>query len=103
MNKFQHINENELYYGICKLNSKDKNVIYKNPHCAEFFCHLNNVLDCTKCNAFLKSKRVMTSSKKKNLNKSQILNHKQPNKNQAIVLIVIQMILIYARNIAQMD
>jgi hypothetical protein len=65
MNKFQHINENELYYGICKLNSKDKNVIYKNPHCAEFFCHLNNVLDCTKCNAFLKSKHVMTSSKKK--------------------------------------
>ena len=63
MNKFQHINENELYYGICKLNSKDKNIIYKNPHCAEFFCHLNNVLDCTKCNDFLKTKRVMTSKK----------------------------------------
>ncbi len=88
MNKFQHINENELYYGICKLNSKDKNVIYKNPHCAEFFCHLNNVLDCTKCNAFLKSKHVMTSSKKnkfkqKSNNKSKTTNPKTPDSSNS--------------------
>ena len=80
MNKFQHINENELYYGICKLNSKDKDIIYKNPHCAEFFCHLNNVLDCTKCDDFLKTKHVMTS--KKTFFKKKPNHKSSPNKDK---------------------
>ena len=80
MNKFQHINENELYYGICKLNSKDKDIIYKNPHCAEFFCHLSNVLDCTKCNEFLKTKHVMTS--KKTFFKKNSHHKSNPNKDK---------------------
>jgi hypothetical protein len=80
MNKFQHINENELYYGICKLKSNEKDIIYKNPHCAEFFCHLSNVLDCTKCNEFLKTKHVMTS--KKTFFKKKPHHKSNPNKDK---------------------
>ena len=46
-------NESSQILNICYLNEKDKIVINKNPHCAEFFCTLNNIYNCTKCKNYL--------------------------------------------------
>jgi hypothetical protein len=36
MSKFEELKE-ESYVGLCKLDNEQKNIINKNPHCAEFF------------------------------------------------------------------
>ena len=53
------VNKDEVNYniGICYLNSEEKDIIHKNPHCAEFFCKLDNVHDCSKCFNYLSKKK----------------------------------------------
>jgi hypothetical protein len=43
----------KYYIGICKMNKDEQEIIKKNPHCAEFFCTLSNVVNCTECSNFL--------------------------------------------------
>jgi hypothetical protein len=47
------INFNTYYVGLCKMNKEEKEIIKKNPHCAEFFCKISNILNCTECSNYL--------------------------------------------------
>ena len=48
-----NLQEDKYYIGVCKLNKEEKDIIEKNPHCAEFFCKLTNILNCTECANYL--------------------------------------------------
>jgi hypothetical protein len=72
MSKFEEIKDNNAYLGLCKLEPNQKDIINKNPHCAEFFCLLNNILNCTECIDYLKNKNKNIMLKNKNIkNKNQ--------------------------------
>jgi hypothetical protein len=53
MENFDEIKGNEYYIGLCKIDDKQKKIIKKNPHCAEFFCTTNNISNCTTCSNYL--------------------------------------------------
>ena len=38
-------------------------MLYDNPHCVEFFCKINNVVDCKKCYNKLKNKIKLLNEK----------------------------------------
>ena len=41
------IENNKFYLGLCKLNNEQLKLAYDNPHCVEYFCNANNLLNCT--------------------------------------------------------
>ena len=47
------LQEDNYNVGVCKLNEEEKDIIRKNPHCAEFFCKFTNILNCTECTNYL--------------------------------------------------
>ena len=62
MNEFkftQELDAEDLYVGLCKIDDSKKNIIKKNPHCAEYFCNLNNIFDCSKCSSYLKKNNIL--------------------------------------------
>ena len=63
MSKFNENDKNNFHIGICKLNFKQKKIIFNNPHCAEFFCTMNNILDCTTCLNYLNQKKIKIKNK----------------------------------------
>jgi hypothetical protein len=54
-----NIEDKDFNVGLCHLNKKQQNISYKNPHCAEFFCTINNVIECTECTNYLIKNRKM--------------------------------------------
>jgi hypothetical protein len=78
--------QNDNYYvGICKLNKEEKEIIQKNPHCAEFFCKFTNILNCTECANYLVQSKLFNMNPffKKN---EKIIAYKQiNNKNNSII------------------
>lgn len=58
MEKFNKIEENNYYIGVCKIGDNEKKIIKSNPHCAEFFCNKSNIGNCTTCS------KVLTDTKK---------------------------------------
>jgi hypothetical protein len=75
MSKFEQIIDDDMYIGLCKFDSEQKKIINNNPHCAEFFCLLNNILNCTDCLSYLKNKNILFNiNKNKNKNKIKIKN-----------------------------
>jgi len=63
MEKFDIIKD-EYYLGLCKLDDTMKDIAKKNPHCAEFFCNLSNVFNCSKCISTLTKKKKKKNKKK---------------------------------------
>ena len=47
------IEYDNYYIGLGKLDNKEKQIIKKNPHCAEFFCKYSNIINCTECANYL--------------------------------------------------
>lgn len=64
MSKFSDLKNNNFYLGLCKLDTEEKKIVYKNPHCGEFFCTLNNILNCSECLFYLKNKKKINFHKK---------------------------------------
>ena len=62
--EFTEIKPETYYLGLCKLSPEQKSLVNKNPHCAEFFCNLSNILNCTQC--IKKIKKFKTNYKFKN-------------------------------------
>ena len=53
--------ENGSYYiGLCNIDENKKEIIKKNPHCAEFFCELSNVKNCSNCSNYLVKNKLFT-------------------------------------------
>ena len=49
MSKFNKIENDRFYLGLCKLNGEKLKIAYKNPHCSEYFCNMKNIIDCSSC------------------------------------------------------
>ena len=65
MQTFDEIKANQLYVATCKMNNSEKEIARKNPHCAEFFCTLKNVMNCSSClNQLMKNKKFKLNSQK---------------------------------------
>jgi hypothetical protein len=64
MSIFNNIKNKESYLGLCKLDAEEKKIVYKNPHCGEFFCTFNNILNCSQCLQYLKNvKKINLNTK----------------------------------------
>ena len=57
MQKLEDLEEGKCYIGNCYLTNEQKKIAYKNPHCVEYFCKIDNISNCTKCYNFLKKKK----------------------------------------------
>jgi hypothetical protein len=80
MQRKDGLENGKFYLGICKLNDKEKKIIYKNPHCVEFFCNMNNIKNCTQCvNKLINEKNIKLFNPEFN-NEKYIPNNKYCNK-----------------------
>jgi hypothetical protein len=75
-----------FFVGRCNLTKDLKNISYKNPHCAEFFCNLKNSIDCTDCANFLrKIKRMRFLNREFIKEKKEDYNFCKKNCNNGLV------------------
>ena len=58
MQRLEGLEEGKCYIGNCYLTDDQKKIAYKNPHCVEYFCKIDNISNCTKCYNFLKKKKI---------------------------------------------
>jgi hypothetical protein len=45
---------------LCPLNDRELEIAYNNPHCLEYFCTFNKLIDCTKCYNYLLNKKLLS-------------------------------------------
>jgi len=69
------IENNKFYLGLCKLNNEQLKLAYDNPHCVEYFCNANNLLNCTSCYQEFSRKNIFKmGDKMSNLQQEQIIS-----------------------------
>mgnify|MGYP000164730648 CR=1 FL=1 len=88
MNEFkftQELDAEDLYVGLCKIDDSKKNIIKKNPHCAEYFCNLNNIFDCSKCSSYLKKNNILNFDPLYTKIDKTIVNNKLKEKQNVLV------------------
>lgn len=78
MLNIKRLNNQDINFklGCCKLNNSKKKFLRKNPHCTEYFCNINNYIDCTNCFHYLKDKIMLEDivTKDVNINQTEIDN-----------------------------
>jgi len=53
MQRIEGLEDGQYFIGKCKLNDNQKEIAYDNPHCTEYFCNFNNIIECTNCAKYL--------------------------------------------------
>lgn len=64
MNKFDKLDDNQLYIGLLVLKDFEFKIIKKNPHTLEYFSNFDNIYDITDCASYLISKKMLMMTTK---------------------------------------
>ena len=59
MQRKEGLDLNNFFIGNCDITKKQKKILYKNPHCIEYFCTINKIKSCTNCASYIMNNKKL--------------------------------------------